>query len=77
MIHTATRTIAMEGTKSKPKPLAALRNVPLKNSADFDALSDYVADSGEGRWTIVDSIELGVPTPVITLATQMRFFVGS
>lgn len=45
----------------------------LKNSADFNALSDYVADSGEGRWTIIDSIELGVPTPVITLATQMRF----
>ena len=45
----------------------------LKNSADFDSLSDYVADSGEGRWTIIDSIELGVPTPVITLATQMRF----
>ena len=45
----------------------------LKNSADFDQLSDYVADSGEGRWTIIDSLELGVPTPVITLATQMRF----
>ncbi len=45
----------------------------LKNSADFNALSDYVADSGEGRWTIIDSVELGVPTPVITLATQMRF----
>lgn len=45
----------------------------LKNEADFNALSDYVADSGEGRWTIIDSVELGVPTPVITLATQMRF----
>lgn len=45
----------------------------LQNAADFDSLSDYVADSGEGRWTIIDSIELGVPTPVITLATQMRF----
>ncbi|WP_188969511.1 phosphogluconate dehydrogenase (NAD(+)-dependent, decarboxylating) [Deinococcus aerolatus] len=45
----------------------------LNNSADFDQLSDYVADSGEGRWTIIDSIEQGVPTPVITLATQMRF----
>ncbi|WP_221088257.1 phosphogluconate dehydrogenase (NAD(+)-dependent, decarboxylating) [Deinococcus aquaedulcis] len=45
----------------------------LKNKADFDQLSDYVADSGEGRWTIIDSVELGVPTPVITLATQMRF----
>ncbi len=45
----------------------------LKNSTDFNQLSDYVADSGEGRWTIIDSIEQGVPTPVITLATQMRF----
>lgn len=45
----------------------------LQNSTDFAQLSDYVADSGEGRWTIIDSIELGVPTPVITLATQMRF----
>ncbi|MCD0158154.1 phosphogluconate dehydrogenase (NAD(+)-dependent, decarboxylating) [Deinococcus sp. 6GRE01] len=45
----------------------------LQNKAEFEALSDYVADSGEGRWTIIDSVELGVPTPVITLATQMRF----
>ncbi|PTA68189.1 phosphogluconate dehydrogenase (NAD(+)-dependent, decarboxylating) [Deinococcus arcticus] len=45
----------------------------LKNKADFEQLSDYVADSGEGRWTIIDSVELGVPTPIITLATQMRF----
>lgn len=36
-------------------------------------LSDYVDDSGEGRWTVQDSIELGVPTPVLTLALQMRF----
>ncbi|MEF2276697.1 decarboxylating 6-phosphogluconate dehydrogenase [Deinococcus sp. YIM 134068] len=45
----------------------------LSNAADFSSLSDYVADSGEGRWTVIDSIELGVPAPVITLATQMRF----
>lgn len=37
------------------------------------ALSDYVDDSGEGRWTIHDSIDLAVPTPVLTLALQMRF----
>jgi 6-phosphogluconate dehydrogenase len=37
------------------------------------ALSDYVDDSGEGRWTVQDSIDLGVPTPVLTLALQMRF----
>jgi len=36
-------------------------------------LSDYVDDSGEGRWTVQDSIDLGIPTPVLTLALQMRF----
>lgn len=39
----------------------------------LSALSDYVDDSGEGRWTVQDSIELGIPTPVLTLALQMRF----
>jgi 6-phosphogluconate dehydrogenase len=32
-----------------------------------------VADSGEGRWTAIESIELGVPTPVMTLALMSRF----
>lgn len=40
---------------------------------ELTSLSDYVDDSGEGRWTIQDSIELGIPTPVLTLALQMRF----
>lgn len=39
----------------------------------LSSLSDYVDDSGEGRWTVQDSIDLGVPTPVLTLALQMRF----
>jgi 6-phosphogluconate dehydrogenase len=40
------------------------------------ALSDikpWVADSGEGRWTVFESIDQDVPAPVITLALQMRF----
>lgn len=45
----------------------------LQGSAGLEGVSDYVADSGEGRWTIIDSIEQGIPAPVITLATQMRF----
>ncbi len=45
----------------------------LEDSEHFDSLSDYVDDSGEGRWTVVDSIEQGIPTPVLTLALQMRF----
>lgn len=43
------------------------------SDAKLSSLSDYVDDSGEGRWTVQDSIDLGVPTPVLTLALQMRF----
>jgi 6-phosphogluconate dehydrogenase len=42
---------------------------------DDQALSDirgYVEDSGEGRWTVFESVDLDVPAPVITLALQMR-----
>jgi 6-phosphogluconate dehydrogenase len=36
-------------------------------------LQDYVEDSGEGRWTVQEGIDLSVPTPVIALALQARF----
>lgn len=36
-------------------------------------IEPYVADSGEGRWTVVESIDQGVAAPVLTLALQMRF----
>ena len=45
----------------------------FKDDKKLSTLSDYVDDSGEGRWTVQDSIDLGVPTPVLTLALQMRF----
>lgn len=45
----------------------------FKDDQSLTSLSDYVDDSGEGRWTIQDSIDLGIPTPVLTLALQMRF----
>ena len=38
--------------------------------ADIEPL---VADSGEGRWTALEGVELGVPTPVMTLALMARF----
>ncbi len=44
-----------------------------KMGANLASLSDYVDDSGEGRWTVQDSIDQAVPTPVLTLALQMRF----
>jgi 6-phosphogluconate dehydrogenase len=33
----------------------------------------FVEDSGEGRWTVQEAIDLSVPAPVITLALLMRF----
>ena len=45
----------------------------LKEDPGLDALSSYVEDSGEGRWTVDASVELAVPAPVLTLALQMRF----
>jgi 6-phosphogluconate dehydrogenase len=41
---------------------------------DLAALQGYVDDSGEGRWTIVDGIDLDVPTPVITASLYARFY---
>jgi 6-phosphogluconate dehydrogenase len=41
---------------------------------DLAGLQGYVDDSGEGRWTIVDGIDLDVPTPVITAALYARFY---
>ena len=38
--------------------------------ADVEAL---VADSGEGRWTAIEGIEQGIPTPVMSTALMMRF----
>jgi 6-phosphogluconate dehydrogenase len=37
------------------------------------SLAPYVDDSGEGRWTVEESIRLSVPAPVIALSLQMRF----
>ncbi|GAA4659628.1 phosphogluconate dehydrogenase (NAD(+)-dependent, decarboxylating) [Gordonia humi] len=39
----------------------------------FAAITDYVEDSGEGRWTIEEAIDHAVPTPVIAAALFARF----
>ena len=43
------------------------------NDAALAALKGWVADSGEGRWTVQEAIDLDVPAPVITLSLLMRF----
>ncbi len=45
----------------------------LSKDQDLEQIAPYVPDSGEGRWTVTESIDQGVPLPVITLALQMRF----
>ncbi len=45
----------------------------LREDPHLDNLQAYVEDSGEGRWTVQESVELGVPLPVITQALQARF----
>jgi 6-phosphogluconate dehydrogenase len=45
----------------------------LQDNPAMAEIAPVVADSGEGRWTALESIELGVPAPVITLALMSRF----
>ncbi|MBD3671019.1 MAG: decarboxylating 6-phosphogluconate dehydrogenase [Gammaproteobacteria bacterium] len=45
----------------------------LKHDQQLKDIAPYVADSGEGRWTVNESIEQGVAAPVLALALQMRF----
>ena len=45
----------------------------LAKNQDLGHIKGWVADSGEGRWTVAEAIDLGVPAPVITLALQQRF----
>ncbi len=45
----------------------------LDEDTQLKDIKPWVADSGEGRWTVFESIDLDVPAPVITLALQMRF----
>jgi 6-phosphogluconate dehydrogenase len=41
---------------------------------DLAGLEGWVEDSGEGRWTLEDSIEHGVPTPALSAALNSRFY---
>ena len=45
----------------------------LKENETLAEIAPVVADSGEGRWTVAEAIELGVPTPAITAALMSRF----
>jgi len=44
----------------------------LKLNPSLEGLEAYVADSGEGRWTVFEAIDLNVSAPVITEALIRR-----
>jgi len=45
----------------------------LAEDASLESIAPVVPDSGEGRWTVIDAVEQGVPAPVITTALTSRF----
>jgi 6-phosphogluconate dehydrogenase len=45
----------------------------LRHDEDLAQVAPVVPDSGEGRWTALEAVELGVPAPVITMALMARF----
>jgi len=45
----------------------------LEGDQDLSDIASYVSDSGEGRWTVFEAVDLDVPAPVITLSLQRRF----
>jgi 6-phosphogluconate dehydrogenase len=47
--------------------------VDILGNENLDEIAPIVADSGEGRWTALEAIELGVPAPAITAALMNRF----
>jgi 6-phosphogluconate dehydrogenase len=45
----------------------------LKENPNLEGIKDYVEDSGEGRWTVLESIEQEVPASVIALTLFKRY----
>ena len=45
----------------------------FREDPSLESVKGYVADTGEGKWTVVEAIEQGIPAPVITLSLLQRF----
>ena len=53
--------------------LLDLTAAALNEDGGLEGIQAYVEDSGEGRWTVEESIDLAVPIPVIAASLQARF----
>jgi 6-phosphogluconate dehydrogenase len=52
--------------------LNELAETAFEKDGELSDLRGYVEDSGEGRWTVQEAIDLDVPAPVITLSLLTR-----
>jgi 6-phosphogluconate dehydrogenase len=52
--------------------LLDLTTIALKENPALEGIAPFVPDSGEGRWTVAEAIDLNVPAPAITLALLAR-----
>jgi 6-phosphogluconate dehydrogenase len=52
--------------------LLELTESALAENPSLEGIEPWVADSGEGRWTVTEAMELNIPAPVITLSLQQR-----
>ena len=53
--------------------LLDLTSAALKENPGLEGVAAYVPDSGEGRWTVIEAIEMNISVPVITMALERRF----
>ncbi len=52
--------------------LLDLLSAELAENPTLDGIAPYVVDSGEGRWTVTEALDLDVPAPVITISLIER-----
>lgn len=53
--------------------LLELAESAFSRDPKLDTIKGYVVDSGEGRWTVQQAVDLGVPAPVIATSLFTRF----
>ena len=63
----------MHGSVVRSWLLELLNRAYQSQGQDLEHLKGWVADSGEGRWTVQEAIDRDVPAPVITLSLLTRF----
>ena len=61
------------GTVIRSWLLELAGNAFAQRGQDLEGIKGYVSDSGEGRWTVQEAMDLDVPAPVITQSLITRF----